>query len=285
MLTLPPAADIQTLSAFADDHPPMKELLNAEPPDLVPHAGPRRPRARRLAPECGDEHEIPGYMTPFVPSHRGFYVNGEFLLMRPRYTDFDYAVRNFTPGLGTIGPIEEPLRYGTGTGLHTEDSGTGSARGKWETVFGFTYFTANGDTVAVAAPNQVLLPTLTRPGLTDRASAAWSTTDLDYQVYDVLVARRVLVDEHFAVRALGGVRFADLRQIFNTSYDGVDARQAAVATRSRFQGAGPVVGVEAILVGCKGFHLYSRAYGAMIAGLSNTNRVDRDQRRRGHDCT
>jgi hypothetical protein len=256
---VPPGPSIQTLSALSDEHPAPKELPCALP-DLVP------------APEHGHggEHEVPAFMTPFVPTHCGFYANAEYLLMRPRYTDFDYAIRGFGPGLGTVGPVES-FGYNVGNGFRAE-LGYRFDEGKWETVFGYTYLRANGATATVAPAGGVLFPTLTRAGLTDRALAAAASGDLNYQLYDALVARRVLVDEHFAVRALGGLRFADVTQTFDALYDGADARRAAVNTRSRFQGVGPLIGAEAVLVGWKGFHLYSRAYGGLIVGRS-TNRL------------
>ena len=262
-----PPSHIQTLSAFADDHPPMKELPTGLP-ELIPppdkhHGGHEH--------GCGHgcEHEIPEWLAPFVP-HHGWYTQGEFLLMRPRYTDFDYAIRNANPGLGTVGPIES-LKYDTGTGFRVE-VGRHWGEGKWDSAFAYTYFNGNGDASAAAGLNQVLLPTLTRPGLTDRALSALVNADLDYQLYDIIVGRRMMVDENFALRWLGGVRFADVRQIFNTFYDGLDARRAAVVTRSRFQGFGPLVGAEAVLGGWRGFHLYARASGGLLTGNS-TNRL------------
>jgi hypothetical protein len=212
-------------------------------------------------------------MTPFVPQHCGWYGTGEFLLMRPRNTDFDYVIRGTNSGLATVGPIDS-IKYGTGTGLRVEAGRHWGENGRWDTGFAYTYFTSNegSGSSAFAPSGGVLYPTLTRPGLTDRALTANATADLDYNLFDILVGRRLLLDEHFAVRLLGGVRFADLRQTSNVFYDGLDARQAAVTTRSRFQGVGPIIGAEAVLVGWKGFHFYSRAIGGLISGRS-TNRL------------
>jgi hypothetical protein len=241
-------------------------------PDLVPdaaHGGHGTPGCAT----CGD-HEISGFMKPFYPGHRGWYATGEFLLMRPRFTDFDYVIRGTDPGLATVGPINS-LKYGTGTGLRVESGYRFGETGKWELGVAYTYFTSgeSGDgNTALAGAGGVLFPTLTRPGLTDRALAATANADLDYQLFDLIGGRRVLLDEHFAVRFMGGLRFADLRQTSNAFYDGLDARQAAVLTRERFQGVGPIIGAEAVIVGWKGFHLYSRAFGGLISGR-NTNRL------------
>lgn len=262
----PTQTQIQPLAGFAEDHPPMKDLGGLG--DIVPHSDHHGGGHGAH----GEGHEIDGFMTPFVPHHGGWYVGGEFLLMRPRNSDFDYVVRSITPGLATNGPIES-LKYGLGTGVRVE-GGYRFGDGKWETVFAYTYFNGNGDATASATPNSILFPTLTRPGLTDRALVATTTADLDYNLFDMMAARRVLVDEHFAVRWLGGFRFTDIKQTFNTLYDGADARRAAVNTRSRFEGFGPIVGAEAVLVGWKGLHLYGRATAGLISGRDSNRLIE-----------
>lgn len=254
----PGESSIQTLSALADDHPPVKELPSGLP-ELVPPPDKHH-----------SDHEIPGSMTPFYPGHSGWYTSGEFLLMRPRTTNLDYAVLGTNNGLGTVGPVES-LGYKVGTGLRAE-AGYRFGEGKWEVAFAYTYLQAAGSSSIAAAPGEVLYPTTTRPGLTDRALTASGNTDLDYMLFDMIVARRMLIDDHFALRWLGGGRFADIRQVDNTYFNGGDARGAAVLTRSRFQGFGPIIGVEAIFGSWHGFHLYSRATVGLISGR-NTNRL------------
>jgi hypothetical protein len=275
---MPPGPDgaYTTVTSLTEDHPPLRELPSGLP-DLVPppeHGGHGAHGIAGCA-TCGD-HEIPGWMTAFYPGHSGWYTTGEFLLMRARNTDMDYAIRGSggATGLSTVGPIDS-LKYGMGTGLRAEVGRHIGDGGLWDVAFAYTYFTSNenGNTRSDVAPaGGALYPTLTRPGLTDRALTALANSDLDYQLYDLIVARRVLVDDNFAVRVIGGGRFADIRQTFNAFYNGIDARNAAVNTRSRFQGFGPVIGAEAVLGGWRGFHLYTRAMGGLITGR-DTNRL------------
>jgi hypothetical protein len=252
-----PGGGVQPLS-FAEDHGPLRELPGGLG-ELVP------PPDKH---ELGD-HTIPEYLTPFAPAHRGWYADGEFLLMRARSTDMDYAITGSNVGLGTVGPIDT-LNFKLSAGLRTEVGYRFGDQGKWEAAFGYTYFGDHGGVTTVAGPGQVLFPTLTRPGLTDTALAANVSTTLDYQLFDLIVARRVVVDDNFAVRAIGGFRFADIRQSLNASYNGDDARQDSVYTGSRFQGFGPIVGLESVLGGWHGFHLYSKASVGLLSGL-NTN--------------
>lgn len=138
----------------------------------------------------------------------------------------------------------------------------------WEVLAGYTYFRSNAFGSLIAAPGTALLPTITRPGLTDQVSIATADANLNYNLYDALVARRFAVGEHVALRMLGGVRFADIQQKFNVFYDGIDANQAQVSAGTGFRGFGPMVGGEAVWAGWKGFHLYGRANGGLLTGLS-----------------
>ncbi|AMV24756.1 hypothetical protein VT84_10195 [Gemmata sp. SH-PL17] len=250
---------VRSLSALSDDSLPVKDLTPAGFGDLLPPPD-----------KHGGHGEIPGSLTPMVPQHGGFYTTGEFLLMRPRNSDMDFVIRNSSGGLGTVGPIDS-LNYQLGSGLRAE-IGYLYDGGKWETAFAYTYLTAGADSTIFSTPNVSLLPTLTRPGLTDRALTASGTADLDYQLFDLLAGRRFVIQDNFAVRAIAGFRFSDIRQTLNAFYDGADANQAAVRTRSRFQGFGPLIGAEATLAGPKGFHLYTRATGGFLSGRS-TNLV------------
>jgi hypothetical protein len=241
----------------------MRELPTTGLPELIPSEGHHGP---------GD-HELAEYLGPFAPHHCGWYADAEFLLMRARNNDMDFAVVGSAVGLGTIGPINA-LNYQLGTGLYTELGYRYGPEGKWETAFGYTYFSDHGGVTAAVEPGQVLFPTLTRAGLVDRALTANVTSNLNYQVFDLLVGRRTVVDDNFALRWLGGFRFADIRQTFNTLYNGDDAREDAVNNRSRFQGFGPIVGLEGVLGGWHGFHMYTRATFGLISGLSKNDLLE-----------
>ncbi|MDY3553886.1 Lpg1974 family pore-forming outer membrane protein [Gemmata sp. JC717] len=266
-----PAAPVRSLAALSDDHLPVK--------DLTPHGG----FGDIHPPADHGSHEVSGALNAVVPSHGGWYVSAEYLLMRPRNSDLDFAIRNTAAtGLATTGPIDS-LKYQLGSGIR---AGLGYVfdGGKWEATFQYTYQTAGGDSTVFApaaaanpaantvSSSAVLFPTLTRPGLTDRALSATATADLDYQLFDMVAGRRFVVSDNLAVRALAGFRFADIRQTFNAFYDGADARKAAVKTRSRFEGFGPTLGAEGTLAAEYGFHLYARGQFGFLSGRS-TNQV------------
>lgn len=255
----PSSSNIQTLSAFVNDAPPMKELPG-EFHDLIP------PPDKHHGHGHG-EHEVPEWLTPFVPTHGGWYTGGEYLMMRPRDSGFEYVIRSANPGLATGGPIDS-LKYPLSSGFRA-DLGYRFGEGKWESQFTYTYFGSHANNTIFAGPGQILLPTLTRPGLTDRARSADADARLNYQLFDAIVGRRMMVDENFALRFIGGFRFAGIREKFNVLYDGADARRAAIDSRSQFRGFGPIVGTESVLGGWSGFHLYSRATLGLLSGLNS----------------
>jgi hypothetical protein len=206
-------------------------------------------------------------LLPSVPEEGGWYASAEYLLMRPRRGAFDYAIPSTPGGLVTNGAIQN-LTYELRSGVRAE-LGYRLGHSHWEVLAGYTYFRSNTSAAQFAPPGSVFLPTLTRPGLTDQVAFAGADANLQYNVYDALVARRFAVGEHVALRMLGGMRFASIQQSFNAYYDGIDARQASVRTESGFEGFGPMVGGEAVWVGWRGFHLYGRANGGLLTGVSS----------------
>ena len=214
----------------------------------------------------GHGHHGPGHLNPLVSEEGGFFTNAEFLLLRPRRGAFDYVLPNTSGGLATIGAIRS-LNYELRTGVRAE-VGYRFGHTGWDVLFGYTYFRSNAFDSTFAGPGQTLLPTLTRPGLTENVIFAAAEANLEYNLYDLQFGRRFALDEHFAVRAFGGLRFASIRQDFKAYYDGLDATRAAVFAPHQFEGFGPLAGAEAVIVGWHGFHVYGRASGGALTGPS-----------------
>jgi hypothetical protein len=178
---------------------------------------------------------------------------------------------NSTGGLATDGPIKT-LNYALNSGFRAE--GGYRFEAGWDAAFTYTYFQTGGSALVVAGPGQVLLPTMTRPGLTDNATSADASASINYSVYDMVLGKRFAIDDHFAIRGFGGFRFAEINQRFNTLYNGLDANLATVSSPSRFSGFGPMIGGEAILSVWHGFHAYARASGGLISGTSHNTQVE-----------
>ena len=215
----------------------------------------------------GGEHEVPGHLNPAAPSGGGLFTSAEFLEYRARRGLFDFAIPGVATGLATTGPIDS-LNYRDQPGFRAA-LGYRFGNSGWDITGEYTYFHTNADQSVTAGPGEVLFPTLTRPGLVDQVSSALATGNLSYNTYDLTLGRRFAVDDHLAVRMYGGFRYASILQDFQTYYDGIDANQAAVSARSTFQGFGPIIGTEGILAGWRGFHVYARASGGLLGGMSN----------------
>lgn len=235
--------------------------------DLTPHGF-----ADLIPPEHHPKHEVPGHLAPAAPPEPGLFGAAEFLLLRPRRGAFDYVVPGTAGGLTPEGPVRS-LTYELRGGVRAQ-LGYRFGESGWDLSTAYTYFRSNASAASYAAPGGVLFPTLTRPGLIDSVTSAVADANLEYNVYDLLVGRRAAVDEHLAVRAFGGLRFASVRQDFRAFYDGLDARRAGVDLRSEFEGFGPVVGGEAVLAGWRGFHLYGRASGGLLTGPADNPIVE-----------
>jgi hypothetical protein len=249
-------------------------------PNIVPPTGAVDPSVKDLTPpgfvdlipsshganQGGIATEVPDSLQPFVPGKLGFYADAEFLLLRVRSDNLDYVIPNGTGGLATTGSIDS-VEYKLAPGLHTELGYRFLPA--WDITFGYTFVHTNGQQSVQAAPGEVLLPTLTRPGLTDTVLTASASAVLNYNVFDLVLGHQFVLDEHAALRVFGGLRFADIGQSLNGQYNGGDAQQAAVTTRSQFDGVGPLIGGEIVFAGWQGLHLYARASGGLIGGSSS----------------
>lgn len=262
--------------AFAQS--PVAPISTVAGPTVLPAAEPELPVKDLTPPGFADHppadhahHERPGYLNPAVPEGHGLFGAAEYLLFRARRGAFDYAVLNSTRELATTGAVDS-LNYELRSGVRAELGYRFG--GGWEAFTNYTYYRTGANQTATAGPDQVLFPTLTRPGLTDRAQFAAADANLEYNVYDLLAGRRFAADEHLAFRVFGGFRFASIRQDFQVVYDGVDARRAAASAPSDFQGFGPLVGADAVLVGWHGFHLYGRATGGLLTGTTRNPLVE-----------
>ena len=247
----PGVAVVKPAAAEPAAEPPLKDFTPAGFADLVPP----------------DDHapHAPGHLAPLAPYGRGFFLNADYFLLNARTDDQGYAVRT-AAGLALAGGVSE-LRYRVGSGFRTEFGYRPPDLGL-DVSFAYGYFGATGHGTVGADAGQLVRPTLTRPGLLDAAMSADAAAELDSSTYDLLVGRRWAVDDRLAVRGFAGVRFATVRQEFRVSYDGLDARNAEVFTRSRFSGAGPLAGGEAVYAWPRGFHLYLRGSGGLLSGLN-----------------
>jgi len=193
-----------------------------------------------------------------------FLVSVEYLLVRPRRSDLDYAV---------IDPADDIVPQGQSASLAWETRSGLRANlryrpGGGPNDVGFTYtYVYSTDAGSVTAPDGGLLyATLTRPGTNDEAAAAAASTSLNYNVFDIDVGHTFGEAGCFQSRVFSGVRMAIINQVLEASYDGRDANQAFAAQRCNMDGAGLTAGGEAHWAIGQGLTAYGKGRGSLVVG-------------------
>jgi hypothetical protein len=201
-------------------------------------------------------------------SQAGAFGWADYLLWKPRRRGLDYALIDPVDNLVPQGSIES-LQWETRSGFRA-GGGYRFASG-WELGTSYTYF-RSGDRNSIGAPSGGLLyTTTTRPGLIDEAATAAAETHLGYDLWDVEAARRIELDEAFAVRMGGGVMFASIDQELEAFYNGREANSSATFFRNDFTGVGPYVSGEGQWLLPAGLSLFGRGRGGIVYGEYTDN--------------
>jgi hypothetical protein len=239
----------------------------AQQPLTAPPPSPAPPPVVDLTPA-----EIPGRqvtiseIVPGPSSPRAILTSAEYLLVRPRRRDLDFALvdpfDDFTPE-GKLKSVEWPTVSGFRAGI-----GYRPADSCCETWFTYMYLHSGDDRRAAAPFGGVLYPTLTRPGVVDRALTGDAGSGITFHVFDLEAVRRFTIDDTFAFRLSGGTRWASIDQSLNAFYFGGDADGAQVRSRTDFDGVGLTVGGQGDWVLGRGFRLFTRLRGSLLVGES-----------------
>lgn len=191
-----------------------------------------------------------------------FLVSVEYLLVRPRRSDLDYAAfdpRNNLIPEGKSAHLEWETRSGVRLGFIWRPRG-----GPNDVSFTYTYVYSS-DSGSVAAPaGGILFPALTRPGIIDEALTADAFSSINYNVFDIDVGRSIVFDDCFQSRVFTGVRLADIGQVLQASYDGRDANQAMARHQVLMDGGGLTAGGEARWAFSNQFSAYGRGRGSLL---------------------
>jgi hypothetical protein len=205
-------------------------------------------------------------------ANNGFYVEADYLLLRPIRRDMDYAITSPSGGgvpIGTINSVEWSTESGVriGGGWLLPEEG-------WDLAAFYTYFHSNANNGARAPAGGTLFATMTHAGGIDQVGTALATASFNYNVLDVELGRSLAIGSNTSVRFFGGGRFAWIDQSVGAFYDGVDANHAFAGSSVNFDGAGVRVGAEGRLNLCRGFSAYARCAGSLLAGDFRTNRLE-----------
>jgi hypothetical protein len=191
-----------------------------------------------------------------------FVASFEYLLLRPTRRDLDYAL---------VDPKNDFIPQGSTAGLDWRtDSGfrigfTWRPRGG-NTDVSFTYLYAySQDSATIGAPQGGLLyPTLTRPGVIDTASTATAFSSFNFNVFDIDLGRTVHLDESFDARMFIGSRTANIGQVLEATYNGLDANQASTRQRLTMDAGGLSLGGEGRWRLGGAWSAYARGRGSLL---------------------
>ncbi len=237
---------------------PPAPLHGIEPlPQAAPHAavGPVPDGPPAVAP---DGHE--------GSSWGGAFFTADYLLLKPRRNDMDYAIVSpnitQTPG-GTVTSVnwntDSGYRLGVGYVLPGTDWALGGT---------YTYFHSHGDDSVAAPTGGTLFATLTRGGSFDQVGTAAANNSFDYNIFDLDLSHRIKVCDRFAVTVFGGGRFAWIDQGLTAVYNGGPdhAVNDVVHSPVDFHGAGLTMGAEGQWNFWRGLGLYARTRACLLSG-------------------
>jgi hypothetical protein len=206
--------------------------------------------------ECGHEEE------------RGLFVTADFLYVRPRRRALDFAISDpVADGASVRGKVESldwenngAYRIGAGYRL---DHG-------WEVGGTYFYLHSKDNRSLTAGPGGALFATLTAPGI-DQVNTANGSTNVDMDIIDLDLAKRIHVCDNLIVRVAAGGRIASIQQKLFAAYTGGTAGAGAIVSSPiSFDGIGLKAGSEAWFKVWRGVGVYAKANASLLTGNFRT---------------
>ena len=192
-----------------------------------------------------------------------FFVDGDYLYVRPRSRNMDYAlVDPFSDG--RVAGNFQSLDWNWQSAFVVR-AGAQLDQGL-EIIFSYSYLHDASQGGVMAPDSGTLFATMTHPGTVDQVNSAFANTSFNYNLFDFELARTFKLADCFALWVFGGSRSARIDQNFNVLYDGNTANKDFVASQVRFNGTGARLGGEAIWHPGDGWGLYGRAAASLVLG-------------------
>jgi len=198
----------------------------------------------------------------------GLFVIADFLYVRPRRRALDFVINDpFADGSSIRGKVES-LDWDT-TGAYRLGAGYRLVNG-WEVGGTYFYLHSKDDRSLIASPTGALFATLTAPGI-DQVNTAKGSTNLDMDIIDADLAKRIAVNDRLVVRVAAGGRVASIQQKLFASYTGGTAGSGVlVSSPVRFDGIGVKVGSEAWFKVWGNVGVYAKANTSLLTGNFRT---------------
>lgn len=197
-------------------------------------------------------------------------VFAEFLYLRGRDAEVSFA----SPFDGPIAPNTVPIQLGE-IAVADPDYNPGYRVGvSWSLdecsslVATYTDFESHTTQVAQVDPALVLRSQVHHPSATNAAAdflSATASSDIDFQMADVVYRAVWTADECSAVNYIIGARYAHMDQDFQSVFT-LAGTTDFVNTSVNFDGAGFLLGIDGERHGRRGFLVYGRSSASFLAG-------------------
>lgn len=199
----------------------------------------------------------------------GLFFNAELLIFRARRRAADFAIQDpVNPVVdGSVDGNVLSLNFDTRAGWRF---GAGYRLGHgWESALTYTYLHTKDNQAAFPTAGGALLATPTAPGGINQVNAAIASMNLDMDVFDLDLAKRITITDDLLVKLSGGLRYADISQKFSAFYQGQTAGVgvASLSSPVDFHGIGIRMGSEAAYrLNCTGLELFVRGHLSLLSG-------------------
>lgn len=215
---------------------------------------------------------IPVEVPPADVWNSGLFVDAEYLFMRPRSRELDFAIvdpSNLGAPIGSVQNLEWEWNSGVriGGGYRLPPDG-------WQVGVYYTYFHSGTSSAIGAPPGGTLFATLNHPGDMELADTAAANSSVNFNVVDLELSKTLAFHDSFTLRFFGGGRYAWVQQRLNAEYNGGDFSNDLVSSPVDFNGGGLRVGAEGDWDFGWGCSIFIRASGSLLIGSFNTSLVE-----------
>ena len=197
-------------------------------------------------------------------------VYGDFLYLRPRNADVEYAV----PINGPIETSATPLQEGSTATVNPQFDygfrfGFARAFDQCSTISAsYTHYENTADDSIAVDPPFVIRSMVVHPSSLD-ADADWNSASahqaIDFNLVDLDYRHVFLCDDRYSLNYLVGIRYANLTQSFRSQFDSIISEN--VNTDVNFDGAGFRLGLEGERYSpCHVLFLYGKASASFLGG-------------------
>lgn len=214
----------------------------------------------------------------FNKDKKVFFVSGEFLYWLVNESALQYAIKMDSQPWSQTQDITASGKYQNSDfhwapGLRVS-AGYFNAPHFWDIFAQYTYLPSSGHakTEAPTKSGEYLVGTWQEPGVHTESPAAplakaSSHINLNYNVFDMLISRRFMPNEHFRMNLFGGLTGAVLNQHWSVHYTDTNSVESLVRNRWRFDGLGVRSGMKLDwYMDAADLYLTGAASGALLSG-------------------